>query len=234
MAAAQTDAGVLRRKTKHRLVSVKDQIYDTLKASILSNECKPGDILQIDKLAKEFGVSATPIRETLMRLEGTGLLRIIPNKGAKVTGIDINDVRDIWEMRILLEPYAGKKSATLIQDAEIAKVTQEVESLQRDRFDKESYIRVDNELHSLLFRYIENEYLYDAIERVQDHSLRIRYYAEIASADREAVVGQVCAEHLEILRALSIHDPSKAEETIRRHLENGERRTLAAIRQVIQ
>jgi DNA-binding GntR family transcriptional regulator len=80
---------------------------------------------------------------------------------------------------------------------------------------------------------VENDYLYDAIERIQDHSLRIRYYAETSSADREKVVCQVCAEHLEILEALRLHDPEKAEVAIRRHLENGEKRTLAAVSRII-
>jgi DNA-binding GntR family transcriptional regulator len=233
MGAGRGDSMTVAHRSRHLVVSMKDQIYDTLKSAILSNECKPGDILQIDKLAKEFGVSATPIRETLMRLEGTGLLKIIPNKGAQITEINIHDVRDIWEMRILMEPYAGKKSAKRISDDEILKVIRDVQDLQNRSFDGELYIKVDNDLHSLLFRHVENDYLYDAIERIQDHSLRIRYYAETSSADREKVVCQVCAEHLEILEALRLHDPEKAEVAIRRHLENGEKRTLAAVSRII-
>lgn len=233
MTVAQNEPVDARNTSRHLIVSMKDQIYASLKSDILSNEYKPGDILQIDKLARKFGVSATPIRETLMRLEGTGFLKIIPNKGAQITEIDIHDVRDIWEMRILLEPYAGKLSAKYIKNDEIMKLTQDVKSLQKNNFDKEIYIKVDNDLHSLLYRYIENEYLYDAIERVQDHSLRIRYYAEIVSSDREAVVCQVCTEHLDILETLRLHDPEKAEKAIRYHLENGEKRTLKAVKQIM-
>ncbi|HOX31485.1 MAG TPA: GntR family transcriptional regulator [Spirochaetales bacterium] len=217
-------------KSKPVIVSAKDQIFETLKAAILSNEYKPGDILQIDKLAREFGVSATPIRETLLRLEGAGLLKLIPNKGALVNEIEPKDIVDLWEMRKILECYAGRLSAALIPDQEIDALIARVRALTGGGFDKEAYTRVDDDIHRILYAYLDNRYFREAIARVQDNSLRIRYYAENASEQRESIVSEVCMEHIALLEALKLHDPDRIEQTLRRHLENGARRTLATVK----
>jgi DNA-binding GntR family transcriptional regulator len=217
---------------KSVIVPVKEQIYETLKSAILSNGYKPGDILQIDRLAKEYGVSATPIRETLMRLEGTGLLKLIPNKGAQVSEIGIKDIKDIWEMRKLLEPYAGRLSACLIQDSEIDGILKQIRALLASGFDKDTYIQIDDELHQMLYKHLDNDYFYEAITRIQNHSLRIRYYAEITSEDRNSVMEAVSTEHVEILKALKQHDPDLVETMVRRHLENGEKRTLSTVQRL--
>ncbi|MDD2380055.1 MAG: GntR family transcriptional regulator, partial [Aminobacterium colombiense] len=67
--------------------SLGDQVFETLKEKIVNNEYKPGELMQIDKLASELGVSTTPVREALLRLEGMGLVSIERNKGAVVTQV---------------------------------------------------------------------------------------------------------------------------------------------------
>jgi DNA-binding GntR family transcriptional regulator len=94
-------------------LSMREQIYEALKGLILDNSYGPRTVLAIDRLADEFGVSATPVREALVRLESDGLVELIPNRGAQVTDIREEDVRYIWEMRLLLEPYAARMSVDL-------------------------------------------------------------------------------------------------------------------------
>ena len=65
-------------------LSMRDQIYEALRDSILQNSYPPAAVLPIDRLAEDFGVSATPVREALVKLESEGLVNLIPNKGAEI------------------------------------------------------------------------------------------------------------------------------------------------------
>jgi DNA-binding GntR family transcriptional regulator len=84
----------------------------------------------------------------------------------------------------------------------------------------------------MLYKHLDNDYFYEAITRIQNHSLRIRYYAEITSEDRNSVMEAVSTEHVEILKALKQHDPDLVETMVRRHLENGEKRTLSTVQRL--
>ncbi len=106
---------VQRRTTVKRrllLTSLRERLYESLKEDILTNRFKPGEELQINKLAEEFGVSSTPpVREALVRLEGAGLVVLISNRGAQVAPISLEDVKNAWEVRRLLEPHAAEVAA---------------------------------------------------------------------------------------------------------------------------
>lgn len=216
-------------KTKIVTMSMRDQLFDALRDLILKNTYAPGSILQIDRLAEEFGVSATPVREALVRLEGEGLVVLIPNKGAQVTSIREEDIRNVWEMRKLLEPYAASRSAELIPLAEIAELRHEIATMNISPFNNEVYIDSDTKLHELLYIHLTNAELKDAIRRVHQMSIRIRYYPENASAMHEQVVHEVISEHLAILEAAASRDASRLETLVKLHLQNGEKRTLSAL-----
>lgn len=216
-------------KTKIVTMSMRDQLFDALRELILKNTYAPGSILQIDRLAEEFGVSATPVREALVRLEGEGLVILIPNKGAQVTSIREDDIRNVWEMRKLLEPYAAARSAELIPLAEIAELKHEITTMNISPFNNEIYINSDTRLHELLYVHLTNGELKDAIRRVHQMSIRIRYYPENASAMHEQVVHEVINEHLAILEAAETRDAARLETLVKLHLQNGEKRTLSAL-----
>jgi len=214
-------------EVKEGIIPVREQVYNRIKSAILSNEYEPGDIIPIDRLAREIGISATPIREAIIRLESTGLLELIPNKGARVIEITPRDITDNWELRLILEPYAARKTALLDLDEEIQELERHIHSLMEKAYDHESYVSADNELHRLLFSHVENTVLRETIERIHYQSLRMRYYAENVSQNNKEVIQKVCSEHLEILDALKAKDPAKTEQAVKRHLRNGEQRTLA-------
>lgn len=216
--------------TKTIIIPVREQIYNRIKKAILSNEYKPGDIIQIDRIAREFGVSATPIRETLIRLESSGLLKLVPNKGAQVVEITDKDIRDTWEMRKLLEPYAGRITAGLDINDKIVDLEGRIQGIIDGNYDQDAYIEADNDIHQLLFNNVDNILLKETINRIHNLSMRMRYQAENVPEDNKHVVHEVCSEHLGILKALKIHDQDATEKAIRLHLENGERRTLDSAR----
>jgi len=210
-------------------LSMRDQIYEALRESIIKNTYKPNSVLPIDRLAEDFGVSATPVREALVRLEAESLVILIPNKGALVTDIQAEDILNNWEMRQLLEPYAAGKSAGLIPEAEMDVIRAEIGDLRRSPFDNDRYVACDTRLHETLFIHLPNTFLKDTIRRVHQMSIRIRYFPEDSVSMHEQVVNEVFREHLAIIDALMTRDPIKITESVQIHLRNGEKRAMAAL-----
>lgn len=212
-----------------QLVSVREQIYEGIKEMILTNMFEPGEIVPIEKMAEEFGVSPTPIREALIRLEGFGLVTLVPNKGARVSEITAQDVRDIWQMRALLEPYAARMSAVLQLDEELDRVETKIEGVLRGAYDFETYIQTDVELHQTLCEHVPNQLLKETVQRIHQLSMRMRYFPEHMAQIHAAVVEEVSREHLDIIAALRSRDPETAASKVQRHIENGEARALRAL-----
>jgi len=210
-------------------LSMREQLYDALRDLILKNTYRPNSVLQIDHLAEEFSVSATPVREALVRLEADGLVRLIPNKGAMVTDIREEDIRNTWEMRQLLEPYASGQSAALIPGSEILELEEKILCLRDEPFDNERYVDCDTRLHEILYVHLANAFLVDAIRRVHQMSIRIRYLPEGSAALHERVVHEVIHEHLAILAALRTRDAEKISALVLSHLKNGEKRAMTAL-----
>jgi len=216
-------------KQKIVSLSMRDQIYDALRDLILKNSYAPNEVLQIDRLAQEFGVSATPVREALVRLEAEGLVKLIPNKGAVVTDIQAQDIRNTWEMRQLLEPYAARRSAALIPELEIVEIEGLLARLRDEAFDNERYVQCDTRLHEILYTHLDNSFLVDSIRRVHHMSIRIRYFPEGSVAMHERTVHEVIQEHQAILDAIRTREPAKLSELVLTHLQNGEKRAMAAL-----
>ena len=210
-------------------LSMRDQIYDALRDSILKNAYAPNSVLPIDRLAEDFGVSATPVREALVRLEAESLVTLIPNKGAIVTDIQADDILNNWEMRQLLEPYAAGKSASLIPDSEVEAIRGEILSIKQSPFNNDRYVASDTKMHEILYIHLPNAFLKDTIRRVHQMSIRIRYFPEDSPAMHEQIVNEVLQEHLSIIDALKTRDPAKVSESVQTHLRNGEKRAMAAL-----
>jgi DNA-binding GntR family transcriptional regulator len=218
-------------KGRVRFNSLREQLFAVIREAILTNKYVPGEELQIDKLASEFGVSTTPVREALVRLEGVGLVRLTPNRGAQVTEITLEDVRDVWEVRRLLEPYAAKTAALNCSPEELDELQEKLEQVLAETDNFSAYMESDLALHDLLAKYVTNKELADIMDRVKEHSLRIRYFAEENSLKlRKEVIQQATREHLEIVAALRERDPAKVAQLVFGHLVSGEERTLEGVR----
>ncbi|QEN09649.1 GntR family transcriptional regulator [Oceanispirochaeta crateris] len=210
-------------------LSIREQIYNGVKEQILKNVYKPYTLLQIDHLAENFGVSATPVREALVRLESDGLVTLIPNRGAQVTGICDNDIENIWEMRRLLEPFAAHLSLRLITDKELDDLESKIKNLKVNPFDHDLYIETDKCLHSLFFSHLSNDLLIEAIKKVHEMSDRLRYFAEESGVEmHDKIIEDVIHEHLTILAMIRTRDPERISAPLYTHLMNGERRALEA------
>jgi len=210
--------------------SLRDQLIEAIQDSIIRNQYAAGQEIQIDKLAVEFGVSTTPVREALARLEGDGLIRMVPNHGPQVSPIMPDDVRDVWEMRRIMEPYAAERAVCRCTEDEIQAIEGKLQYVLDHTDDFEAYMNSDFELHELLFKHVTNRIFHETLERIRKQSARIRYYAESdPTRYRGDVVREVIHEHLGIVHAIKERDALKAASLLKEHLVNGENRTLAAV-----
>lgn len=211
---------------KSLIVPVRDQIFNKIKNEVLSNKYQPGEIIPIDRIAREYGVSSTPIREAFIRLESAGLLTLIPNRGAMVVEVSQKDILNIWEMRKLIEPYAGKTTAQFDIEADIQILEKDINELLSNGFEQELYITTDENVHMLFFKHIDNNFMLETIQKINNLALRMRYQAENFTQRNESIMREVCTEHLQILDCLRSKDTSRIENAIYNHLEHGELRTL--------
>jgi len=207
-----------------------EQLFACLKDAILSNQYRPGEELPIEKLAAEYGVSNTPVREALARLASVGLVNIIPNKGAVVAPITERDIQDVWEVRRLLEPYGAALAAERCSEEELDLLMTELQEVLAHPEDFAAYTRVSFDVHALFYKHLSNRLLRELLEKVNVHSIRIRSFIEgSAKPEREEIVRQVAREHLAIVEALRRRDAEEASRLIQEHLEAGERRLLGVL-----
>ena len=198
--------------------SLRGQVFQEIREDILKGKFKENEELREATLGKELGVSRTPVREALRQLELEGLVHIIPNKGAYVTGITEKDVHDIYMTRSMLEGLCARWAAEHISEEQIQEM-EEVLLLTEyhlDRGNAEQLAELDGKFH---------EVLYDASQsRILRHILSdFHTYVQVArkrSVKKEDRAKKSLEEHREILNALRTGDADRAEELAHIHILN--------------
>ncbi|MCI6091610.1 GntR family transcriptional regulator [bacterium] len=198
--------------------SLRGQVFQEIREDILKGKFKENEELREATLGKELGVSRTPVREALRQLELEGLVHIIPNKGAYVTGITEKDVHDIYMTRSMLEGLCARWAAEHISEEQIQEM-EEVLLLTEyhlDRGNAEQLAELDGKFH---------EVLYDASQsRILRHILSdFHKYVQVArkrSVKKEDRAKKSLEEHREILNALRTGDADRAEELAHIHILN--------------
>jgi len=228
--------------------TLQERVYATIKDSIMKNELLPGQPLLIDKLAQDLGVSPTPVREAVARLAVDGLVERTQNKTALVAGISAEDVRQVYEVRRLLEPHVASLVAkkcsvnpnfkkSLYEIRKDAEGIQEIlaASIPLTSSQYETYLGVGLRLQEVILEALGDTLLEQVLSLVGNHSLRIRSFAEASSTACESkILHVVNNEHLAILDALLDGDQKRVMEAVRKHLSNAEARTIQAFKKFMQ
>ncbi len=222
--------------------TLQEKVYCSLKDSIIKNEMMPGDVLSIDSLSEELGVSPTPVREALARLSAQGLVINARNKKARVAPISEADVREIYEVRKLLEPRATELAAEEIASdqklkGDLGKMKERAKKIREsakegplDPTQYEEYLKIDISLGETVEMALENSLLNNLLAQVNDHSLRIRSFTEASSEEHvPEVVLSNTDEHLEIIERILSRDGDGVRNAVDEHLENALNRTLKAL-----
>ncbi|MDF2595320.1 MAG: GntR family transcriptional regulator [Clostridia bacterium] len=196
---------------------LRDIVFQTLRKAILTGELEPGERLMEIQLGEKLGVSRTPIREAIRKLELEGLVIMVPRKGAQVAHFTEKDIQDVLEVRAALEALAAKIACKRMDDRSFLKLQlaiTEYDYAARDK-DIETMIEKDVEFHETIFNASQNDKLIQLFNnlREQVHRYRIAYLKNTGESDA------VHAEHLALLEALKRRDEDLAEDIAAKHIQ---------------
>lgn len=198
--------------------SLGGQIFSRIREDILSGEYKRGEELKEATLGKKLGVSRTPVREALRQLELEGLVEIIPNRGARVTGISEKDIADIYRMRSRLEGLAARWAAEHIKEEDIAQMEEILllSEFHLKKSQKDQMVRLDGRFHEILY--------HGANSRMLEHVLTgFHYYVKMArftSVQEKSRAEESVKEHKAILGAIKNRDGDLAEKLANEHIQH--------------
>jgi DNA-binding GntR family transcriptional regulator len=204
--------------------ALADWTYEIIKQQILDLEIRPGDQLHIEDFIDRLGVSRTPIREAFQRLASEGLIEIRPRVGYFVSKITQQDIRDLFEIREIIEARAARKAADKLTSEEI-RLLAEINQSAKDAVatgDYKAFMEKEILLHNFLQKHIENKRLATFMETLNDLTYRERMLS-IKSEDNEKAAENVRAaveEHQRIIAALLDRDGEKAAWFMAEHLKN--------------
>jgi DNA-binding GntR family transcriptional regulator len=204
--------------------TLKEKVYLTLKEKILTQKLRAGDSLSEVDLAKELGVSRTPVREALLQLQKDMLLEILPNRGAHVTFITLQDLKDTFQLLQILEGTATRLAAEQIDLEKLADLEKEFISLRRkgDTIDYEEEQRIGVRFHELILQSTGNGRMIDILQSIRK---QIRTLC-LNSIKRPGRANEAIQEHLEVISALKNRDGSAAENAMVTHVINVYRNLL--------
>jgi DNA-binding GntR family transcriptional regulator len=203
------------------------RICDHLRAEILDQRFAIGARLKIVELAKRYNVSQMPVREALQQLQGEGLIRLIPNRGAVVRAVDEKFIMNIYDIREILEAFFTRRAALVAGPADIAELRMIQSTYERNTAPEDIGMRIKLNLafHARIYRLAGNE---DAREMIDRHSSLVRVLTHRYNHTR-ARVKQICEQHRQIIAALASGDAELGGEIAAKHMRDARDELLEKI-----
>lgn len=203
----------------------KADIYRDIRQMILNGEMSPGDRLKEVELARKFGLSRTPVREALHRLEVQGLLRHEPHRGMVIPTLDPQAVTELYVMREVLEGTAAALAAQHATDVEIKAMTAIVAHDQLHPNDGDRLAGTNRAFHGAIHRAAHNRFLMQSLQSLDESNALLGPTTLKLEARREKAIN----EHQRIIAAIRARDAAKAETAMRQHLRSAFAARLAVI-----
>lgn len=200
---------------------LRDVVFNTLRQAILKGELEPGERLMEIQLAERLGVSRTPIREAIRKLELEGLVIMIPRKGAEVAKISEKNLKDVLEVRRAMEELAVELACERMSDEELKQLSlaqAEVAKAISEGRDLTNIAEADEHYHDVIYNGTGNRRLIQLINNLREQMYR--YRIEYIKDKNKRVV--LIKEHEQITRALQARSVQTAKEAIREHIDNQE------------
>lgn len=197
---------------------LRDVVFNTLRQAILRGELQPGERLLEIHLANKLGVSRTPIREAIRKLELEGLVLMIPRKGAVVAEITEKSLRDVLEVRRALEELAVKLACDKIQDEEIEELKAAAKEFEKalGTGDVTVYAEADVKFHDIIYRTTDNQRLIQLLYNLREQMYRYR----VEYLKREEVHETLLTEHQHIIEMIEKRDEKRAVDAVCAHIDN--------------
>ena len=204
--------------TMNEYLPLRDVVFNTLRRAILRGELKPGERLMEIQLANKLGVSRTPIREAIRKLELEGLVLMVPRKGAEVAEITEKNLRDVLEVRCALEELAVQLACDRIDPERMQQLLDSAAHF-RDILgtaDITELGEADEAFHDVIFRATDNRRLIQLLNNLREQMYRYR----IEYLKKKECYPQLLEEHAAIIQAIREHDKAKATEITVQHINN--------------
>ena len=221
----------VRRKASSERVSLTDSLYSEIHERIVTWQIAPDEILGEARLAEEFNVSKTPIREALALLSQEGLVEVLPRVGYRVASIGISDVHEIYDLRLLLEPEAVELAAKRATNEEVLTLLETnrkwlKELAQEGDFSSVAYLRFHDSFHKGIADLSGNSRLARFIGALLRDSARIRMSDPLMSSrgfDEDTELPE------EVSKALLDRDEERARSLLQKHISDAKERVLSQI-----
>jgi DNA-binding GntR family transcriptional regulator len=206
---------------------LRELVFESLREAIFQGTLRPGERLMEIQLAEEMGVSRTPVREAIRKLELEGLAVMVPRKGAYVAGLSMKDIIEVFEIRGALEGLAAELAAERITEEELEELERDLvkttESI--DSGDLSRYVAMDIDFHGQLYKASRNERLTQIINNLREKIQRFRTTSLSLPGRMKAAL----EEHKKIVEAVSGRDGILARRLAEEHIENAENSLMEAI-----
>lgn len=205
-------------------IPLRDIVFKTLREAIITGDLQPGERLMEIKLANELGVSRTPVREAIRKLELEGLVIMTARKGAEVAPINEKDLKEVLEIRKSLESLACELSCKNVRDSDIRKlklINSEI-STAVEKDDIELITKKDVEFHETINHMTDNRRLVQMLHQLKEHIFRYRFEYIKEMKNKKTIV----EEHTRIIESIAAKDAEKASREIEQHIEIQEKYIL--------
>lgn len=203
--------------------------YQSLRDSIINGDLKRGKIYNEMALAKELGISRTPVREALLELSAQGLVSFLPRRGVVVNDYSQRDVEEVFEVRKAIELFAVGRVAGMEPRPDLAEVVETMEG-QRAALaagSKLDYLRADRIFHLSFSRLLGNQRLQAILDNIRD-LVQVMSLGALARAGRDE---EVIQEHQRVIEAVERGDPGTARRAMEEHLDRSREAVLARFRE---
>ncbi len=199
----------------YKSLSLANQVYQTIEKNILSGVYKTGEIISESKLSEELGVSRTPVREAMARLENDRLIGISPS-GTVVLGITDDDVMDMFTVKKFLEPKVAKMAAANISEEDLARLKDilDQQEFYEEKQNIEKVRNLDTQFHDIIYS-ASGSSIFQSILSPIHHKLMKYRKDSLTNTGRSHY--SIC-EHVDIYNALKAREQEKTEELVAKHI----------------
>lgn len=211
----------LIRKTAVELVE------DELRARILSGALAPGTALRQEALSAELGVSRIPIREAIRLLSSEGLVDLVPHKGAYVSMISTEEVQELFDLRLRLEPWLFEQAVTRISEAELDRATNIAESM--DKADAVQWGKLNKNLHELLYLAAERPTAMNIVRLLHEKTERYLRFQVVNAPIRE----QAHDEHIALIALCRSRQADRARIALEQHIANASDQIFVIVKRLL-
>ncbi|HWR30998.1 MAG TPA: GntR family transcriptional regulator [Negativicutes bacterium] len=211
---------------------LREVVYETLREAIRNGALTPGERLMEIQLAEELGVSRTPVREAIRKLELERFVVMLPRRGTYVSNLSLKDINEVFEIRAALDGLAAGLAAERITEDELEQMERLLVEIADhiEQHNNQKIVEVDEAFHDILYRASRNERLVGIIYNLREQFARFRS----VSINYPGRLHNTLEEHRQLVEAIAQRNPEAAQQKAREHIENAEQTLLLEMEQLRQ